>query len=1005
KPLSVVPVVPLLQGGATRIQLTGWDGRAGLDLSWKGDVVLLVPCKGESDSMGGVRCRLEVGSTALARVRDSGLWAHGSPSDSLRHGGRYSIGVQVQGSQMPAPHSQWQGMSRRWPVRLDLLESADPQEDDQAVFELPREKGRRWGLHGARGKTIGSGDPDLVRLAVAKWKLRDSAVAIEGMDAKGVVAKISVEELMRMRFGRPQTDVVGVDTTAVSVSDSQTDLAQEEPSDLPERPFRSIGWQDSLDWHLNVMVTIDSADMVRGHALTDSVNIRIRPREAFRTLWEASIEGMKGWMDRPKVAWSGRVQVRARHRIPGGGYVQLADTSVRVDSAQPELPVWQGTVGGLRTTGHTKNDTGWEVSVRVVDPDTASEWVLIPFTVGGGARIAMDPIVDQNVVWKPLKLVWMPDSQSVRGDWEVSGLPLYGGAYLVTTYVRLIHHDAVARVERRGTERAVGLEVPHGGWFSAQECYEPEGADQDYTTCRLIDTFWTRQGIVQVRFAAGAIEGPEAGGIRVREATMEDGGGSWAGGPEAADSPWRYRRAIVASGPFRVTAKGIPEDLASGDGFRMGLRRGIGFSVPVHLLGRMETSRREERDTVHWTYRMFGLSGASSPKVRVRLNAVIPNQYLQDLEVTGSVEQLVEFRQSSPLVGDPEHFLLETADLEPLHQPWHVRMDSAVHWSLDPTWTGRKPQDNWGFRVLGASVGPQGVSVDRFDLHLPVGLLDSTQDRWIQGFSPWRVEQVIPRYPAKVEPTPRCTTSRSFASRLGNGWILSAKGWELVQDTASNDHSGDDSYPSKVSGIRVLQPASLTLNGTSILDLDKPRRPGSTVKLELDSFRVGFDDDISFRAVRAKRSDTVGKLILAGSIVLENNRSMVVRDGTIKLLDGWIAGRAKSITFATPLMAWGGSLELVALHARLPLQESDRIPVEGGHIAGTGLVLEQGLEPVLRVESPRFIPSSKDKNCSQTIALQEAILTLEGSVVLLSGATSDCEAHVNNLAPWTPTVR
>ncbi|MBK8803305.1 MAG: hypothetical protein IPN71_14850 [Fibrobacteres bacterium] len=992
--ISVAPAVPIFQGGATRIQLAGWDGRGALDVSWTGDVVLLGPCKGDLDSMGGGRCRLEAGSIDLARVSDSGLWAHGLPKDSLRQGGRYSIGVQVEGSPAPDQPIPWRGMSRAWPVRMEILEAEDPQEDNQRVFELPQEPGRRWALWGAQGGKIRSRDPGLERLAVANWKLQDSAVGIEWKDAKGAVARLLVGELFRMRYGKRETDAVDVDSTTRSVSEEKTQAVEEAPSDLSVQPSRSSGWSDSLDWHLNLMVSIDSADLVRGHALTDSVHVRIQPRRPLRTLWNVPTPQVNGRRERPKIAWSGRIQVRARHRVPGGGDVLLADTSVQVDSSRPELPVWQGALGGLRTTAHTNQDTGWELSVRVKDPDTASDWEVIPFTVGGGARISMDPIADQSVVWKPLRLGWMPDSQSVRGDWEVSGLPLYGGTYLGTTYVRLIHHDAVVRVERRGKERAVGLEPPHGGWFSAQECYEPEGADQGQSTCRPIDTFWTRQGIVQVRFAPGAIEGPEARGIRVREATMEDGGGSWSGRSEEANSPWSHRRSIVAIGPFHVTAKGISEDLKSSDGFRLGLRRGIGFSVPVDLMGRMETSRREDRDTVHWTFQLFGASGAPSPKVRIRVNPGFSNQFVPNLEVTGSLEHAAEFRQASSLQGDPEHFLLETAKLRPMGQPWQVRLDSAVHWSVDPAWGRQRGQEGWQLRVLGASVGPQGVSVDRFDLRLPVGLLDSTLDRWIPGFSAWRVEQVIPRYPGKVEPMPRCTTGRSFASRLTNGWMLSAKGWELVQDTSGAGNPGEDSYPARVSGISVLQPASLTLNGTSILDLAKPRRSGSTFRLALDSFRVGFDDDISFRAVRAMRRDTVGKLILAGSIVLENNQGMVVRDRSIQLIDGWIPGRAKSRQFESPLMAWGSDLELMSLHARLPLRESDRIPIGGGQLSGKGLVLELGSDPVLRVESPRFIPSRKDKTCPETISLQEVILTLEGAVVHMSGKPTGCLTHI-----------
>lgn len=184
----------MFQGGRTRTDLGGWDGKAALDLAWSGDVSLLVPQTIVGDSGDWRHALVAAGSSTLRKLRDSGLRAHGLPPDSLHQGGRYPLGEPlVLTGVVPHPveyiqsscrvcgsdeffieHSHLTTSRLPWNIRLNSAIlwdiPGDPFQPDPAVDWRMRVHAARVGLDAVEIERFDVGfPPDFVDSGASPW--------------------------------------------------------------------------------------------------------------------------------------------------------------------------------------------------------------------------------------------------------------------------------------------------------------------------------------------------------------------------------------------------------------------------------------------------------------------------------------------------------------------------------------------------------------------------------------------------------------------------------------------------------------------------------------------------------------------------------------------------------------------------------------------------------------------------------------------------------------------
>jgi len=966
---SPVPSLPLFQGGRTRIELADWDGKAPLEIAWSGDVAPLLPDVGS----GPGSLRLERDSKRLRTVRDSGLWVHGASPDSLRDEGRWHLSVRRLDGIAPDSARTWDGLSRRWPLSLDL---EDEGEGERLVFGCPSLGPVRWSLEGPPEVKSGPDGHGGIRISAPRWYRQDGPAHIALRRQGRLLADVDYQEFLRFRFQQVSEDEVMVDTTAVTAVEESVS----EPEEIPD-PRNSVAWSDSIQWRLGIQLNADDSLLRRGHVAGDSLHVSIRPQDAFRTLYDQPAPPELPWYH-PRIPWSGRVQVMVRRRAPGEVLVLLADTVLEVDSTRPYEPLWRGSVGVRPSATSSGSDTGWVIGARVLLTDTLSSWKRIEFTAGSPQEVLPDPVEFAGVLWTPLRARWSADSQSLVADWTTSSFPLHTLDYLVRNPVRLILHESEAAVRRLDDHRVAVTGPFRGGWFSAQGCpSQPDEGD-----CWSIDSAWAAQGSVRARLDIGSLRLEEDGSLRVEAAALLH---NQAESPTGDDDPlWQPRFVPVESVPFHVRPDGIPETLRSGDGFLMRLQTEILPSIPLLARGRMATERREDGDSVRWRYVLSGASDGSGPDVRL-----FPRILMRGSDLDRSL------RSWSPrLVGRLRHPAVTGVDaptrenLEEMYEylplgaeglPWPIELDSSTTWTLGEE--VRTSPDAWAVRVHAASVDWATIRLDRFDVRLPGPLQDSSSDRWIRGFSPWSIRQGSLPWNLRPAPAaPRCTTSTAVDLRFPDGWRLQGRGWELLSDSVDREHVSDGEDLRQITGLGLLLPARITVPGASLLDPDRarPDRPG--MALTVDRFTLFFDYSAELRAATGLRRDTLGILLVSGTGILREEDGLTSKDLELALRADAISGRSRPSAFDRPFASWD-DIALGALDARMPLRPSDRFPLEEGALSGDAVRLELGADgPRLRVERPRLQVGGTAPGV--WLPLQEAVLDVNGRAILLSGA-------------------
>lgn len=962
-----VPSLPLFQGGRTRIDLPGWDGKEALEIAWSGDVRPLFPGLGTTSGS----LRLERGTTLLRAVSDSGLWVQGATPDSLRAGGRWRLSVRRAATGDSA--AAWEGLSRRWPLSLDL--EYDGEGSTRIVLGAPSMHSAQWSLEGPPAVGSGRGVGGGVRITTPRWSREDGPARITLRRKGKLLAELDYQEFLRFRFQVALEVEAPVDTSRVEgfvepVSDTE---------DAPD-PRTSPAWSDSMNWRLGIRLDAPGDQLRRGHLAGDSLQVSIYPREAFHILYDQPTLPDLLW--HPRIPWSGRVQVMARRRAVGEVPFLLADTLLAVDSTRPDEPLWQGSVGVRRPAMAPGSDTGWVIEARVIAPDTVSSWKRIEFTAGQPEELVPDPVEIGGVLWTPLRARWNADSQTIVADWTTSSFPLHGLYESDLAPVRLILHESEAAVRRLDDHRVAVTGPFRGGWFSGQGC----PFQTDPGACWSIDSAWASQGNVRARMDIGRLRFEEDGSLRVEAAALLHTQAQLPTGD--GDPLWQPRFVPVESGPFHLRPDGIPENLRSGNGFLMRLESNILPSIPLLARGRIATERHQDEDSVHWRYVLSGESDGSGPHVRL-----IPR-----ILVRGSDPDWSLLSWSPRLIGQLRHPAVtwlnaplrenpgEMNDLLPLAAeglPWPIALDSSITWAFSEERSSADP-DIWAFRIHAASVDWATIRLDRFDVRLPGPFLDSSADPWIRGFSPWWIREGSgPLGAARLPSPPRCTTSAAVSLRFPAGWTLEGRGWELLSDSVRREHGFGDESPGVATGLGLLLPARITVPGASLLDLDRarPDRPGIT--LDVDRFTLPFDNTADLRAATGRRHDTLGVLLVSGSALLRQEGGLASTDLEVALRANVLPGRTRTATFDRPFVSWDG-IALGALDARLPLGRSDRFPLEEGTLSGDAVSLELGVDgPRLRVERPRLLV--RGSATGAWLRLQEAVLDLEGRPLLLSG--------------------
>lgn len=877
-------------------------------------------------------------------------------------------------------------MSSRWPI---VLEQRVEESERIHVVDAPVLPGMRWSIEGCkeiRASTL-SGK---TRFKIWQGQLYDCAPRFVLRGARKGAASISFRELFRLRHGQEfDAAPTFVDSTAVAPimpddvddgSDSGLQVALHGSSDA-KRPFWN---RDSMFWRWSFALKADTSDLLFGHASADTLRICIRKYDPTRTLYGVPSPPERPW-EHPELVWSARVQVVARHRVPSSAPRILADTVLVGNVADHEAELWSFVLRGLKNDQLTESDSGWEVAARVVESDTASEWEAIRFTAGGVGVAGLDSCKWGGARWGALRGRWSSDSQNVTGDWKTSSFPFRSLHFYDRFQVDLILHDAVSNVRKSADGGAIVVPRLQGGWLSARFCpdrYNMGG-------CESVDTVALLLGSVELRVPVSSLALDADGAIVVRSALMGTAGAQFVQGASIdGDSVlWRGNAVPVASLPFHVHPDGVREDVRSEDGLLMDLGPAVMPSFSMMARGRLTLARRDDGDTIRWHLSLSGRTATEAIPVQLAVRLPLQGTDNGGAILYGKLAAPILARSSTPRTTPEDRApRLEAFDLDGF--PKRIALDSSSETGSFFIWSMYGPlfqeQNSWRLRIHAASVDRGMLSLDNVDIRTPHGLLDSSGDRWITGFSPWwlRTESAV-RNGLPLASSPRCTTAEPVSATLANGHRLEGRGWELLMNRSEDATGYSEEKAMEAQGIGILTPASILLQGGSLLDPRRPRPGCDPLPLRLDSFFVGFDGKLLYRGRIPERSDTLGAVIVSGSATLDEEDGFVVRDLRLRLRAGMLGGSA-SRRFENVLASWTSLLGSESLFARLALKAGDAVALPGGSLSGKGLLVELGAQGSrLRVEAPRWRPAGATADA--WTPLQEAVLDMEGRPLLLTG--------------------